>query len=160
MKCGRDKWAAASQGDILSLSLSSNPTAVREALFDAIQMLQAIGVVKDDLVTVEIILAEVLNNIVEHALPGRSGRICIEMAPSRQGLGITVSDCGCEMPGGRIPVAFATDHPDSTQELPEGGYGWPLIRQLAQDLIYSRRGGINSLSFRVTQSSASAAFNG
>ena len=37
-------------------------------------------------------------------------------------------------------------------DLPEGGFGWHLIRSLARDLAYVRRQDLNTFSFRVDAS--------
>ena len=33
--------------------------------------------------------------------------------------------------------------------LPEGGFGWLIIRRLAHDVRYLRQSGVNELSFRL-----------
>jgi serine/threonine-protein kinase RsbW len=47
------------------------------------------------------------------------------------------------LPEGRL-VTLA-----ETATLPEGGFGWFLIRTLSRDLDYRREGGRNLLSFRL-----------
>ena len=34
-------------------------------------------------------------------------------------------------------------------DMPEGGFGWLIIRQLAHDVRYARHEGVNQLSFRI-----------
>jgi serine/threonine-protein kinase RsbW len=34
-------------------------------------------------------------------------------------------------------------------DMPEGGFGWLIIRQLARDVAYVREDGVNQLSFRI-----------
>ena len=48
-------------------------------------------------------------------------------------------------PGGEPPAGQAPD-PD---DLPEGGFGWHLIRSLSKDLEYHREGDRNFLTFRL-----------
>lgn len=95
--------------------------------------------------TAQIVLAEVLNNIVEHAYAGQGGRIDLLLAPEVGGLRCVVTDCGVPMPSGRLPKGRSPRPGD----LPQGGFGWFLIRSLARDLRYSREGGRNELSFRL-----------
>lgn len=95
----------------------------------------------------EIVLAEVLNNIVEHAYAAGPGRIELTLRQDGDGLRCTIADEGCPMPGGappdgRLPAADPDD-------LPEGGFGWHMIRTLTRDLAYRRDGGRNLLSFRL-----------
>ena len=52
------------------------------------------------------------------------------------------------MPGGRPPAGRLPDGADcALVDLPEGGFGWHLIRTLTRDLAYVRSGGCNRLSF-------------
>lgn len=94
------------------------------------------------------ILAEVLNNIVEHAYAGQPGDIGISFRLSGDALAFTVTDRGGGLPGGVLPQG---DLPAERgiEDLPEGGFGWYLIRLLAEDLVYLRIGGENRLSFVV-----------
>lgn len=95
-------------------------------------------------------LAEVLNNIIEHAYAGQLGMIDISLSAAGEALAFTVSDRGGPMPGGVLPRG---DLPPETgvEDLPEGGFGWHLIRLLTDDLLYLRIGGENRLSFLVRQ---------
>ncbi len=106
--------------------------------------------------TVEVVLAEVLNNIAEHAYAAGPGKITVSLILGRAGLSCQVTDDGAPMPGGRLPDG---KHPvpranpgDSfaslaLADLPEGGFGWNMIRRLTDGLLYSRVGGQNRLSF-------------
>lgn len=93
-----------------------------------------------------IVLAEVLNNIVEHSYGGKGGEIDLRLELSERGLAVQVSDRGRPMPGGTLPVGLAPRLSD-VATLPEGGFGWFMIRQLVRDLEYQRIGPCNRLSF-------------
>ena len=98
---------------------------------------------------IEIVLAEVLNNIVEHAYAERQGEITIEVSKGPAGIGCRILDTGAAMPGLALPEGTLAPHdPD---DLPEGGFGWFLIRSLTEDLRYSRQSGMNELSFRLPE---------
>ena len=101
----------------------------------------------DDL---EIVLSEVLNNVVEHAYAGL-GEGSVDLALGCQGgdAMVTVSDRGRPMPAQSLAAAHAPDLTQPVAALPEGGFGWSLIRSLARDIQYSRIDGVNRLSFRV-----------
>ncbi len=99
--------------------------------------------------TAEIVLAEVLNNIVEHAQAPKAGDIEVLLSHTTQGLACTVIDRGLRMPGGRLPEGVPASLSVPTGDLPEGGFGWHLIRLLATDLAYRRHGDRNELSFRL-----------
>ena len=100
--------------------------------------------------TMELVLAEVLNNIVEHAFAeGGPGRI--ELTITRDALGLTcrVEDDGAPMPGGLLPAGRLPSNAVAVEDLPEGGFGWFLIRDLTRELSYVRDGGRNLLLFRL-----------
>ena len=98
--------------------------------------------------TVEIVLAEVLNNIAEHAYAAFPGKIEISVSAHETFLFVRLVDSGLPMPGGELPggtLSAATE----IQDLPEGGFGWSLIRSLTRELTYRREGDHNRLSFCV-----------
>lgn len=99
--------------------------------------------------SVEIALAEVLNNIVEHAAPSDAqGAIRISACGLRDALTVYVSDDGRPMPGLRLPSGAPHDLGVPLPELPEGGFGWGLVRALTSGLRYRRRLGRNELALR------------
>ncbi len=101
--------------------------------------------------TAEIVMAEALNNIVEHAYAAQSGSIEISVDLGQDGLECTIADHGTPMPNHQLPKGDAYDL-ETMDELPEGGFGWFLIRALAQDLQYSRFQDQNFLRFRLPAS--------
>ena len=96
----------------------------------------------------EIVLAEVLNNIVEHAYNGDYGQIKISVTRSSGVLNICVIDAGRPMPDLQLPAGELAPLDDG-QDPPEGGFGWFLIRSLTQDLHYQRVQDQNILQFRL-----------
>lgn len=104
----------------------------------------------DQLGTVETVLAEVMNNIVEHAYEDRGvGVIEMKITPEPDGLDVFVSDDGIEMPGGILPRGAPAKIDVPFESLPEGGFGWYLIRTLTKDITYARLDDKNTLSFRI-----------
>lgn len=110
---------------------------------------------QEDTGALELILAEVLNNIVEHGY-GNSGEgtISITVLADDSGLTCSIGDFGPELPAECLC-------PDATRpapvDLPEGGFGWFLIRDLAHDLRYERHEGRNRLVFRMPLSGTARA---
>lgn len=100
----------------------------------------------------EIVLAEALNNIVEHAYgnvaagPGPGDAIRIRIRHHRGSLEVSICDRGRAMPGLMPPAGELPIIPAETQRLPEGGFGWFLIRELTSDLSYMRDGDWNCLN--------------
>ena len=120
--------------------------AVRAALAEALHELARLDLSDDDCGTVEIVLAEVLNNVVEHSV--RAARIALRITGADWSLRCSVTDDGEPMRRdlNRPPCA-----PDPEQ-LPEGGHGCHLIAALADDVRYSSSAGCNCVSFRISLS--------
>ncbi|HRK41578.1 MAG TPA: ATP-binding protein [Gemmobacter sp.] len=133
----------------IHLVIASEQMAVRQALA---QLLADPGLrhLRCDLRgRIEIVLAEVLNNIVEHAYAEQRGNITIDVSIGPNGIGCCILDGGAAMPGLALPEGKLAPH--DPQDLPEGGFGWFLIRTLTEDLSYRRQGNMNELRFRMPE---------
>lgn len=96
----------------------------------------------------ELVLAEVLNNVVEHAYGEAGGRVEVSLQKGPGGVQCLITDEGRAMPGGELPEGRLPGGPEiNLSDLPEGGFGWHLIRSLSTDLTYARVDGQNRLSF-------------
>jgi len=146
------------QGDdnaALSFTLDSVDTAVRHSLGQVRRHLVRCGIADDLCGTVEIALAEALNNVVEHAhASGTHGSIRVEIAQIGAGIHCEIHDAGSPLPGLALPQGMRPPLNAPRADLPEGGFGWYMIRSLTQDLHYSRSRGMNRLGFTVRASSA------
>lgn len=135
---------------LVRLVFPGDPMAVRQALERVMAELRALPIRPDDCGTVEIVLAEVLNNIVEHAYGGHDpGLIELALSHQDQAVCIELADNGAPMPGGAPPEGKAAVIGHQLEKLPEGGFGWFLIRSMADQLTYRREEGCNRLSFRL-----------
>lgn len=136
--------------DSAPLVLEATPLAVRQALAEMRARFSPASSGPDTLGMAETVLAEVLNNIVEHAY-GRDGAGVIELRMQRDHgrLRVEVRDHGGPMPNGALPTGALPSADTSDDGPPEGGFGWFLIRALARDLSYSRENGQNRLCFYV-----------
>lgn len=130
------------------VSIPGEPMAVRDGLRVICSSELARGLSADERGTMEIVLAEVLNNIVEHAYSEKPGEIEVALKLSFDSLAVTVVDHGLPMPGGDAPSGKLKPIGDF-DDLPEGGFGWHLIRSLSRELVYQRENGTNRLSFRL-----------
>ena len=84
-------------------------------------------------------LAEALNNVVEHAYRGESGNpIEVELSLSADGFVVRMTDRGAAMPDMAPPEEWAIPDGLALGELPEGGFGWMLIRSEGDRLDYRR----------------------
>jgi serine/threonine-protein kinase RsbW len=134
------------------IRFKANSMAVRLALEYARQSWQGAGVDTEICNTGEQVLAEVLNNVVEHAQAGRpDGQIELDTHLGTDGVICSVRDDGAEMPGQELPEGKLHDLTMGLDHLPEGGFGWYLIHTLTEDLYYERKNGWNRLNFRITR---------
>ncbi|MFB2533002.1 ATP-binding protein [Paracoccus sp. p4-l81] len=139
--------------------LRADPLSVRQVLIDVTRRFGPL-LASDRLSRLELALAEVLNNIVEHGYgTGRAGLIHLSIVPGRKGLSCAVADDGPPLPGDCLteratpltPALTGADPSGTPQDrllhLPEGGFGWLLIQGLTQNLCYFRENNRNILAF-------------
>ena len=134
--------------DQTRIVIPSDPMAVRQALQALFDHLMTGRMSADDRDTAQIVLAEALNNIVEHAYAQEPGEIEVIVELCASGLTCRIMDAGLPMPGGTLPQGVLAPMPPN-DDLPEGGFGWHLIRTLSEDLHYRREDGRNLLTFRI-----------
>lgn len=136
--------------------------AVRSVLID-VRRRFAGEVCDDTLGRLELVLAEVINNVTEHGtgraikppgLPGGTAplvHLCIVGHDS--GLACAITDDGPSVPD---ECLLPRDLPQrGLGDLPEGGFGWFLIQDLTQALCYYREDRRNFLAFSVPYGRAS-----
>lgn len=108
--------------------------------------LQDLGLTPDQLGSIEIALAEAVNNIVEHAYANSApGMVHIISHLTPNTLRLNLFDHGVPFPDAATPAPARADVSGPRETLPEGGFGWFLIRQLTDRLSYDRRRGCNRL---------------
>lgn len=104
----------------------------------------------DCLERMELALAEVLNNVVEHGYCGRqTGPIDLTIKPVTGGILCRIVDRGWPMPDLSLPAGHLPDPNVGLQDLPEGGWGWALVRGTVSGLRYRQSRGRNIVVFRV-----------
>ncbi|MDQ2090429.1 ATP-binding protein [Marimonas arenosa] len=123
---------------------------VRAALFRLTQALAPMRLSEEETGTVELVLGEVLNNVVEHAYGSTAtGDIRLSCRRTDRGLSFCVFDGGQALPGRCLPPGAPPDTDVARENLPEGGFGWFLVKSLTTELRYTRRGGCNVLRFSI-----------
>ena len=132
----------------MQMTIAGNADAVRQALRGLADSPLFLSLTQDLRSSAEIVLAEVLNNVVEHAYALTQGDIVLAVTRQAQGLACTILDTGAVMPGLCLPKGRLQPL-GLTEDLPEGGFGWFLIRTLARKLDYHHADGVNRLSFIV-----------
>lgn len=126
------------------------PSAVRRTLMDARGHCRRAGLSEEDGARIELVLAEVMNNVVEHALRDcPDGVIELELSLREDRAECRVSDDGAAMPQACRPQPGTCAPLGTPTDLPEGGFGWHLICQLSRDVAYERRSGWNRLTLAV-----------
>ncbi|MDO9526108.1 MAG: ATP-binding protein [Gemmobacter sp.] len=130
----------------------AEPLAVRAAVGKLFDHMPTELLSEDERGTAEIVIAEVLNNIVEHAYAGAPGNIDLTLDPTDTGLNCVITDQGRPMPDGVIPIGVLPTGVGLDQ--PEGGFGWYMIRALSRDISYNRRPDGNCLTFHLPRRQA------
>ena len=141
--------------------LDADTTAVQLALLDVHRRFEG-AVAEDALARMELVLAEVLNNIAQHGTgagkePGpdapRRLSVTIHLTVTRHagGLACAVADDGVPLPPGCL---VEPDHPAAPElaALRAGGFGWGIIRTLARSLFHYRERNRNVLCFNIPRS--------
>lgn len=146
----QDSQTSPLQLETIEKTFPSDYRWVRRAIHEIEEALLDARVAGEDIGSIAIVLAEALNNVVEHALASKTDeKITLVVRARSKSLLFEIRDKGRPMPKGRAPIG---NHPMSEfnqhDSLPEGGYGWFLIRELVQDLVYDRQNEENILFFR------------
>ncbi|WP_281966509.1 ATP-binding protein [Roseovarius nanhaiticus] len=139
----------ADQPKRMRLIFTASPEGVRDALRNLRAYLHASQLGDDASGTVEIVLAEALNNVAEHAYAmSGDGDVRLEVTLSCGHLQADITDAGSPLPGLDLPRGTPPCL-DKGIDLPEGGFGWFLIHRLTSALTYRREKGRNHLHIEV-----------
>jgi len=131
------------------LRASANELSVRHLLAEIRERLHLHGLPAAMCGTVEIVLAEVLNNIVEHAYAETgAGDVTLSAVLGPGCLTCTLIDRGAPLTANDLPAGHLPDVGQGNAALPEGGFGWFLIRSLTREVRYERSEGRNRLVLR------------
>ncbi len=131
--------------------LPATNEGVREGVKAVTEVIRQRNASDEDLTSIELALAEILNNVVEHAYEDSGlGEMEIKIDIDGPDVFFRILDWGEPMPKGRLPLGNPADVSRPAVEQEEGGYGLFMIRQLARKLRYTRLGDQNEISFRIT----------
>lgn len=138
------------EGLLLRICVQSGSMASRQILQELTAGLAVLDLDQDEITNIELVIAEVVNNIVEHAYPETTskGPIRLHCVKRDNGLWVTVLDEGIEMPEGKAPAGEPHNLNVDMMDMPEGGFGWSMIHDLTKDVEYKRVGWENRLSMR------------
>ncbi|MEM9903076.1 MAG: ATP-binding protein [Pseudomonadota bacterium] len=138
--------------------LRSTPEDVRRALQGMCEAVRRQRLDQTDCITLEIVLAEAMNNVVEHAYrEDPSGWILLEVDFLSGWVVCRLTDGGVPMPNAAPPPRSDADahltEAQGVDGLPEGGFGWSMIHELTSSLTYRREDERNTLTFALALSS-------
>ena len=100
--------------------------------------------------SLEIVLAEALNNVVEHSCADLAGswfRLFCDF--DGHTVSVRIEDNGRPMPGAVLPKGLAPSLSVAMNDLPEGGFGWFLIRSICREISYARSGSVNRIELKL-----------
>jgi len=135
----------------LQLTLPGDAMSVRFALKSVMGFLRDLTLPEGRSGAIELVLAEVLNNITEHAYgETMCGVIELRIFRMQNRLHFVVLDDGLPMPEDAPNPNIQLEPARAPSTLPEGGFGWMLISELTNGLSYARTGNRNVLEFDIT----------
>lgn len=125
-------------GRVQSLCRANDFQNVRQTVTSVMNALKRSSLTGDTVSKVELVLAEVLNNIAEHGCNNlrHETNYCIRWKVRTMGAMLQIEDCGSELPEALQKQKIKTPDPF---ELPEGGFGWGLIFNICDSVRYKRR---------------------
>ena len=130
----------------LQVAIKSVQQQVTRVVVQIGQWLRSHDVVEDAIEELELVLAEALNNVVEHAyLYAEDGEIGILVRLRADQLRATITDTG-QMFDGPPPLIDLDVENMGIEDLPEGGFGWNLIRTLTDNVEFEHKDRQNCLT--------------
>lgn len=100
----------------------------------------------EKITNVQIVLSEVMNNIIEHGFKSEGiGLIEVEIFITADGITVRLCDDGIEFTPPEASQSPLLDK-DNLDDLPEGGFGWFLIKEITSSIELKRRENKNHLT--------------
>ncbi|ABF62798.1 ATP-binding protein [Rhodobacteraceae bacterium R_SAG7] len=135
--------------ETFACSFRATEIEARRGIVLVVQRLKDMGIADTRVDEVQIALAEAVNNVVEHAYAETAtGDVLIRCNLHSDRLWVEIRDAGTPFPDAKLPEGkpALVDPSTPLEDLPEGGFGWFLIRELASDIQYQRNPDNNQLS--------------
>jgi serine/threonine-protein kinase RsbW len=108
---------------------------------------QGFGLDEAEAYLLELAVVEAVSNVIRHAYGGRSGNpVDISVTVTPQGMIMDIRDRGVALDPGVLDRAKEFQEPEGISDLPEGGMGLSIIKQVMDKVTYASRDGINTLS--------------
>ena len=141
--CLADKWP---EYKSICLSLDAKPEAVRGALGRVTNWMNGRALAHE---TAELVLAEILNNLVEHATNPKAPVITLRLREDPDFIYCEILDQGVSFSPMSVKKSAQSYHNVLIDDLPEGGFGLFLVQTLAESISYESENGQNRLSLRL-----------
>lgn len=110
-----------------------------------------IGVLQSRIINVQIVVSEALNNIIEHGFSGEnSGTINIAIKVFDNKIVVELMDDGEIFTPPSTSEAPLIGQAD-LKDLPEGGFGWFLIKEITSSFDFQRHSHTNKLILNFQQ---------
>ena len=133
--------------DSFACSFLATELDARSGIGSVVERLRRMGLPEARAGDVQIALAEAVNNVVEHAYADAApGDVSIGYSLDAKQLWVSIRDAGLPLPNKNLTTGQPADLSVPLEDLPEGGFGWFLIRELTSDIKYERDNGNNRLS--------------
>ena len=130
----------------LQIGIHSVQEEVSNVVFEISGWLNTHCVEENTVGELELVMAEVFNNVVEHAyLYAEDGEIDILVRLRNDRLRATITDKGRKFDG-PPPLKVMDVENMAFEELPEGGFGWNLIRTLMDKIEFEHKNHKNKLT--------------
>jgi len=128
-------------------SFQATELDARGGVGTVVERLRSMGLPAARADDVQIALSEAVNNVVEHAYADTTpGDVDIGCNLDTEQLWISIRDAGLPLPNETLATRKPADLSGPREDLPEGGFGWFLIRELTSAVTYERDNGTNRLS--------------
>lgn len=138
--------------------LAASNSAIRLTLGQARDSLLARHLNAEEWGRLETVLAEALNNIVEHACRDLDDRrIALSIRVTSHRIIAQLRDDGHPLPESHLPEGVCPTLTGMPEDLPEGGFGWFLIRTLCDRVAYARVDDTNCLTLYLSRPTAGEA---
>ena len=128
-----------SQCFVLKRSLTNNQELVHVVLDEICRWMRKVSTPEGKITDVQIVLAEALNNIIEHGYEcENTGTVEIVLKVSKDRIWVQLIDNGVEFTPPAVSETPLKDIGD-TDSLPEGGFGWFLIKSITSSYEFYRK---------------------
>lgn len=107
---------------------------------------QGFGLDETEAYLLELAVVEAVSNVIRHAYGGRPGHpVELSVTASEQGMAVEIRDRGVPMDTAILDRAGEFVEPENVSDLPEGGLGLSIIKQVMDEVSYTSKDGVNTL---------------